>query len=296
MSPTDSPTTVDSVSPSLSPDTMPPHIISPAPSDVPSTNPTTQPSPTSSDRPSDVPSTIPSPISSEQPSSVPSFAPSVPDVPSAEPTPDPGDLLCIDFGYSFENQLNLTAEDIMTSNGTDIKTGLLIATREITIKILNETFPQRNSISDDTESRRGRQLDKVSRAVELAVIDIYSQQGMNAQTPVRVDPQTAWSRSDRAFMRLRLLSSEYRNRRLAFYSDRFPVTILSILDNPFCPQGTADGTTLCAVVQSQVCVILEEGDDRDIVRSTIVSGIRLAVNSGEFWQLVPPEFKPLMVV
>jgi hypothetical protein len=45
----------------------------------------------------------------------------------------------------------------------------------------------------------------------------------------------------------------------------------------------------CSVVDSTVCVLLEEGDDEEEVRSSLLAGIEQSILGGSFQAAIPPE-------
>jgi hypothetical protein len=45
----------------------------------------------------------------------------------------------------------------------------------------------------------------------------------------------------------------------------------------------------CAVVDSTVCVLLEEGDDEEEVRTALLDGIEESILNGSFQDAIPPE-------
>lgn len=80
-------------------------------------------------------------------------------------------------------------------------------------------------------------------------------------------------------------------RRLVFYTDTIPLTITDIVKDPFCPQ--ADELKLeCAIVVTDVCVVLESGDDAELIREVLVDGLRQAVDSGALFERIPPDHLP----
>ena len=76
------------------------------------------------------------------------------------------------------------------------------------------------------------------------------------------------------------IGSNENNRRLAFYSDSYPPVISSVFENPFCQD--VDEDTICAIVETRVCVILEEGDDEDEVKGQLLDGIEKSFIEGRF--------------
>jgi hypothetical protein len=75
-------------------------------------------------------------------------------------------------------------------------------------------------------------------------------------------------------------------RKLVYYTDSFLPVINSIIDNPYCASASE---WECAIVDSTVCVVLEEGDDEEAVQAAILDGIAAAVLDGSFVAAIPPE-------
>jgi hypothetical protein len=82
-----------------------------------------------------------------------------------------------------------------------------------------------------------------------------------------------------------------RSRRLVFYTDDIPATIVLIADAPLflCPGGIKTSSSRCVIISSTVCVVLGPKDDEKEVRATLVQGLEEAINSGEFEDNIPPE-------
>lgn len=77
-------------------------------------------------------------------------------------------------------------------------------------------------------------------------------------------------------------------RRLAYYSDDYPVSINSVTDNPLC-EGQAENPNIkCSIISSTVCVVLEDGDEPGEFRAFMIAGLREAVQTGEFLRRIPP--------
>lgn len=84
------------------------------------------------------------------------------------------------------------------------------------------------------------------------------------------------------------------SRRLVFYSDAEPPIVTAIIEDPFCPKASTPNIE-CAIVVTDVCVTLETGDDREQIRTVLVTGLRDAVKSGAFFAAVPPEHIPTVL-
>lgn len=80
-------------------------------------------------------------------------------------------------------------------------------------------------------------------------------------------------------------SSSAKSRRLASYTSEFPVKIDAIVDNPLCnePKST------CSIVLSQVCVLLEEGDNEEEVKEALLGRLNDAINNSDDFQEAIPE-------
>jgi hypothetical protein len=212
--------------------------------------------------------------------------------------PTPQELTCVNFQYGIGNSDGLSADDIFNEINNTLKTGLIVATRNVTIETLNTTLPRNESRrllqaqQSSTKTNIHHLFSSSSSGSTLLVIDlgrfrhvdqdIAMGTGMaraNGQLQkMQVRRRTAYLPSDRDILDDR--------RRLAFYTDEFPPTINSILDNPFCANFPE---FQCAVVDSTVCVLLEEGDDRAMVRMVLLDGIEQAILDGSFQAAVPPE-------
>jgi hypothetical protein len=82
----------------------------------------------------------------------------------------------------------------------------------------------------------------------------------------------------------------HHHRRLAYFTDDIPVIINSVSDNPLCNGSEQNQEIRCSIVSSTVCVVLEEDDDPNVVRTILITGLRTAVDSGEFLTRIPPEY------
>ena len=190
---------------------------------------------------------------------------------------------CVEFSYNLENQGSLSAADIMFEKNNQIKQGLLIATRTTTIQIMNET-----AVGTDARRASRSLLEGTPRAFQLAILNEFGSEPAQAMDASIYNTETARTHEQRLLSLFWL--GGHQQRRLVYYSDEYPPEILQILDNPFCPQGDQDGITLCAIVETRVCLLLEEGDDVNQVRSLLLTGFRNAINGGAFWEAFPPEY------
>jgi len=131
--PSVSPPTISTSKPSSAP-RNPPSTRKPTPRPItePPVTPTPQPTiPASSQQPSSSPTVSPSNQPSEPPSGVPSSAPTV---------SDETNQVCVNFFYSIQNNRGLTARDIRDEIDNTLKTGLELATKFVTIQVLNSTY------------------------------------------------------------------------------------------------------------------------------------------------------------
>jgi len=201
------------------------------------------------------------------------------------------------------NQDGLSAMDIFDEVNNTIKADLIQRTEVVVREIIDEAYPDENSVArmpeagavvtiDSPGLRYGRFVRDegnrrhlsagLDRAIEFALadrfgsdiardlIDTYQEQIVNEWTPKRRNMA-------------RFPNSYNNERNLVFYSDDFPAEIPFIIDDPFCPR--LNPLTRCAIVSSRVCVVLEEGDDEEMVQQVLIDGLREAINSGSF---IPP--------
>jgi len=86
------------------------------------------------------------------------------------------------------------------------------------------------------------------------------------------------------------------DRRLVFYTEELPADITRINDTNdlVCGATTIDTTDafMCTIISSSVCVILEDGDDEDTVRTAVVDGMSEAFTNGDFVANIPDELLP----
>ena len=275
-------TTIQSIvgtfAPTISPETdspsaSPTNIVTEEPSESPTEEPTAEHSlePTTQE-----PTKAPTDLSSSTPTlTVTDPIPPVPPIPDDE-------LLCLNFQYGIQNNKGLTADDI--DNGVDntFKSDLLVATRDTLIQILNETFPEddRMLLRKNVLGRRSWSLfDPVdyfetSQQQLLGVVTLVPSSNSEFGRTTKREP------SQQAVLSLANNNNHHRRRKLAFYVDSNPPEITSIFDNSFC-QAT-DEETSCAIVETRVCVVLEEGDDPKETRDRLFDGFKTAFQDGSF--------------
>jgi hypothetical protein len=233
------------------------------------------------------------------------------DAPS--PSPVSPETECIGFQYQVTNNQSLTADDIMNEVDNSLKSGLIEATRTTVINILNETYPRSNGESflppSANEARKSiiagqdnveymgqvmyysdknyRKLLQAAEEADAFVMNVnlatyrkeMEDDMSNILKILSRSRRLLYMHDDRSFLR--------HTRRLVYYSDEFPVEITQIVDSTFCPGQIANDFINCAVVSSNVCVVLEEGDNPIEVRATIVDGLKQAFTNGDFANNIP---------
>ena len=189
--------------------------------------------------------------------------------------------LCVNFQYGIENNATLDAGDILNEVGNTLKTGLILATETVTIEILNETFPigerllRNRQVKEESSGEFGRTLEK-----KRFIVPVGDDMPLSEISPM-LDSR-------------RLVHMPYNNfvaqagRRLVVYIADLPPEINNVFDNPFCPTEFPE-TFRCAIVSSTTCVVLDEGDDPEVVRGALISGFQNAIQSGAFQEAIPPE-------
>ena len=198
--------------------------------------------------------------------------------------------LCITFQYGIVNNAGFTASDIFNMVNNTLKTGLIIAAADVTIEILNTSFPENNRLRHDRwnpffaihqRSSFQRSWRQQRLIVPLGYFQSHFPDGFIEQLQ---------EGGDRRLVHLptqpdQTTALEQLVRRLVQYLDSVPPEIIQIIDNPFCPGQSSN--TQCAIVTSNVCVFLDDGDDRAEVRTVLRTGIQQAINSGEFEAAIP---------
>jgi hypothetical protein len=219
--------------------------------------------------------------------------------------PTPEALTCVNFQYGIGNSNGFTADEIFNEINNTLKTGLIIATRNVTIETLNSTMPREDSRRLWPEDHEPSHVPSKSSVVHSFVVmspnDLYHSHNQldSLSSRAALDPNLGPSipSNDHTKRRRRaayLPQAPYidandeaaERRRLAYYTDEYAPVINSIVDNQFCQKGDS---FQCAVVDSTVCVILEEGDDEEEVRMALLNGIGQAISDGSFYEAVPPE-------
>jgi hypothetical protein len=283
-------------------------------------------------------------------------------------TPTGNDTLCVQFFYSLKNTAGLSADDIMDEVNNTLKTGLELATRNITIGILNSTFPASASsasralvaVSDNRRSPsqpssvvgtefssagtlpttnasllsghdaiyKGLSFDfgddGAASILDSLFLAMYSR---NDRVPTRArrsrlsvsdvpEYSDRWQRRARRRRRRQSITRhvaeeplsqhhhtkrrqtqwrQQRSRRLVYYTDGLPPTVTDVVDDSFCTgQGSGENSTAvrCAFVSTEVCVVLEAGDDPDAIEKAIDDGFRIAILDGSFFGAIPADNVP----
>jgi hypothetical protein len=199
--------------------------------------------------------------------------------PTLLPTRQP--LACVSFAYTLENTTGFTSEDIFNEVNNTIKARLVAATENVTINILNSTLPRNNSpllnrrLSVYESTRFGSHA---FRNAALEHLGTWDEVQLRLTTLSKSTVKPTWLHP-----RHRRMEGGVRRRRLAFYSDEHPVEITRILESMFCPDPTQD----CVVVSTTVCVVLEVGDDQEVVRTNLINGFRESIEGGGFNEVIP---------
>jgi hypothetical protein len=236
--------------------------------------------------------------------------------------PSYSNRVCVEFSYLLNNDIGLSAEDLLNEVNNTLKTGLEIAGANITIEIINASFPG-GAMPEDPEvltrhtlespsvasSQSGRSwrfghIEGVHVVAEAGPL-LALQAGLSGE--FGQDKTTDILRSFGHILRPRpppSLHSHQRypghqdlrrlfrmpQRRLVYYTDEIPSTVYNIRQNYMC-DGAEEGV-LCSVVEQNTCVVLEEGDDRALVKEVLSAGIREAINNGDFEKAIPPQYIP----
>lgn len=208
--------------------------------------------------------------------------------------------LCISFQYGIVNNGGFNASDIYNMVNNTLKTGLIIAAANITIDVLNTSFPvnrqhlrfknQRVSHDGSVTGNRNFEARSQQKGPLIVSLDFFESQfppgfvvleSPGGQRALAYLPQGMTMTSD-ALSQLA--------RRLVQYLESVPPEITQILDTRYCPSDTPD-VTKCAIVTSSVCVFLDEGDNRPQVRSVLTAGIQAAIMNGDFEAAIPEEHR-----
>lgn len=233
--------------------------------------------------------------------------------------PTPADLLCVRFQYGLINDVGVTPSDIFNENGNTLKTGLLIATRTIAIDILNSTFPQQRMLREHETDEYGTTASTSSSSIIMvappahrhwpiqgdAVVQVPETKHVSLSffrdldAPAKQNPDdfkrqavrlpSGWIGTGPAAATTTTMSQSSfgADRRLVFFTDDYPVVITSVSENFLCEKDTP--TTECAIVSTTLCVLLEDGDDRQVVREGIIVGLDASLSDGSFLDAIPPE-------
>lgn len=165
---------------------------------------------------------------------------------------EPGDeILDISLDYDLTLECGLDAEDVMNEVDNTLKQGLIAAQTAVAIRILNSTFPR---------------VERNRRYVRsLAYLDGTHSHGDTVSSTSQLQDL---------------------HRKLVYYTDQYPVQISRILDLEC--EGLPV-TSSCLLVQSNLRVVLEEGDDGAVVSEVIETGMQNSFDTGEFFGAVPAD-------
>jgi len=207
-------------------------------------------------------------------------------------------------------------------NGNTLKTGLEIATETVVIDTLNTTFPQsggnadgtarmipKTSIVDDLlKGHRKRDIpygaggqrrtavansnhpylsNLVEEAVQDATLEWYGTNEQLMDYKIKQELQD-WKMNRRSSFLLNAPYQDNQHRHLAFYTSQVPVEIVSVVPN-LAPNFFCAETDECMIISTDVCVVLEEGDQEVVVLNGVRNGLRSAVGDGSFLAAVPSE-------
>ncbi len=191
----------------------------------------------------------------------------------------------------------MSASDIFNMVNNTLKTGLIIAATNITIDILNASFPNNERLLRFRQQYRhghaatgGRQHVVRSFGDKKLIVPLDF---FESNFPVGfVLEEIPGDRRRLVYLPQSRQGPTWSQlaRRLVQYLDSVPPVITQILDNSFCPSQTPE-VTRCAIVTSTVCVFLDEGDDRQNVRRVLGEGIQASVMLGEFEAAIPEEHR-----
>jgi len=302
--PTPTPTNMPSPTPTNKPTPIPTNMPTPTPSNMPTPTPTNVPTPTPTNMPTPTPTNMPTPTTTNIQPTI-----TIPPPSTAEPT-EPVDLLCLSFQYAIENDEGLTADDIENGVNNTFKSDLIIATRNITIQVLNETLPRDQEGRALRRDAAGRPRSKTFEENQLlgvvhfgrfaldenylvtnnqqedytsssSIGEVENMQGQRRAVFLTSNPE---EQTGTVEININNNNSMDNNRQLAFYADSYPPVISNIFDNPLCPESEK---IVCSVVDTRVCVILEEGDDEDEVKDQLLDGIKSSFRDGSFKSAVP---------
>jgi hypothetical protein len=224
------------------------------------------------------------------------------------PAPEP--LACVSFQYGISNDNGFSASDIFNEVNNTYKTGLILATRNVTIETLNATFPRDDSgrfLREESVWRhRINPLDRYGQAnkeeLKFDSLGSLGTRGLHVANlqdskhlqffVLRESTRSNGNRRRTVYLPQQesdgeIIDVSQLSRQLVFYTDEDPVEIDAIVDNPLCePENPV---TQCAVVASTACTVLEDGDNENLVKVVLLAGIRLSILNGDFEDAIPPE-------
>jgi hypothetical protein len=209
--------------------------------------------------------------------------------------PTAANELCITFQYGIVNHAGFSASDIENMVNNTLKTGLIIAATDVTIGILNTSFPNNNRLLRRkrwnpfiARNRQGlfeRSWREHRLIVPLNYFQSHFPPGFVEQVLSGDDRRHLVSMPTQTGLTPSLAEL---TRRLVAYLDSVPPEIIQIIDNPFCPQQSSNNAK-CAIVTSNVCVFLDAGDDRQEVQTALRTGMQQSINNGDFEAAIPEE-------
>ena len=216
----------------------------------------------------------------------------------------------------------------MSQTNNTLRTGVDLAGRTITIQTLNETFPrdddqdETRQLSDATTMRWSPSVrngtspvplattatmqDSVDRAFQLALQEYFGEdhtrQIMREQGRLIPLPQHPYyPQSSLPYYPSTLttttttttLTSDQQpqdERRLPVYQDGFDLTFTRFAVN--LDTCTTQNPEPCLWIFQTTCVILEEGDDPEIVEEALTLGIGSSLDDDTYIDAIPPEHIP----
>jgi hypothetical protein len=185
------------------------------------------------------------------------------------------EALCVDFSYQLRTAiaLNLTADHVFQQTGNSLRVGLEEAGRAVTVAFVEDYY------REPTARRRQRHRQRRTRQAVFQV----TLHPVESSPHIPVQPQGGAKR-------LPLLIPRRQDRLLLLYSEELPSTVTAVVDMPFC-----DDDKRCLLLQHLVCVVWEagvDGDDPTAVHGKLTQTLRGAIQSGRFFDEIPPEHLP----
>ena len=175
----------------------------------------------------------------------------------------------------------MTADDIELEVNNTIKSDLIDATRDIVIELVNGAILN-GTLSQDQEGRALRRdtainLSRWKAAEDAGLLGVVRLGEFELDERREVENEQGQRRT--AFFPTENRNDMDDNRRLAVYNDAFPPVITNVIDFPFCDDSLF---AFCSIVETTVCVVLEEGDDEETVKRELLDGLKAAFQDGRF--------------